>query len=131
MSKSIGGQRGIMVTAFILAGSGWLGLYLILSYSLPTVGPRWLFFFLLTLAASGTGLPFVWLLHRRFGPEQLAASQILLRQGLMVGFWASLCMWLQINRTLTLPLALMLAGGLAIFEFLFRLLERSNRRTRR
>lgn len=131
MTLPTAGQRSLMITAFILAGFGWLGLFLVLTFSLPTLGPRWLFFFFLSLAATGSGLPFVWLLHRRFGPPDLAPPRVLLRHGLLVGFWAALCMWLQINRTLTLPLALALGFGLAVFELLFRLLERSARRVRR
>ncbi len=114
-----------MISAFILFTVGWSGLYLLLTTTLPTVGPRWLFFFLLTLAATGSALPFVWLLHRRFGGLQPAAPSVLLRQGLLVGLYAGIVMWLQINRGLDLSLALLLAAGLAAIEWFMRLLERS------
>jgi hypothetical protein len=119
-----------MVAAAIMAVVGWLGLILLLNTTLPTVGPRWLFFFLWTLAVTGTALPFVWVLHRRFDPARVLGG-VLLRQSLLVGLLAGICMWLQINRTLTLPLALLLAIGLAGVEWLVRSVERSTWRADR
>lgn len=114
-----------MMSAAIMAFSGWAGLLLLMNTTLPTVGPRWLFFFLWTLAATGTSLPFVWLLHRRFDVDLPAPSRVLLRQGLWVGLFAAVCIWLQVNRSLTLSLALLLGIGLAAFEWLLHLVERS------
>jgi hypothetical protein len=55
----------------------------------------------------------------------------MLRQALWAGFFVSLCTWLQINRSLTLQLALLLAGGLILFEWLLGLVQRSARRIQR
>ncbi len=115
-------SRGLFAAASLLIAIGWTGLYLLLATTLPTVGPRWLFFFLLTIAATGTALPFVWLLHKRFGP---APSAVLLRQALWAALFVSLCVWLQSNRTLTLSLALLLGVGFIVVEWFLRLLERS------
>jgi len=114
-----------MITAGVLALSGWLGLLLLLNSSLPTVGPRWLFFFLLTLATTGTALPFLWLLDRRFSNERPAPASALQRQALLVALFADLSMWLQINRSLTLPLAILIALGLFAIERLLRFVDRS------
>jgi len=114
-----------MITAGVLALSGWLGLTLLLTTSLPTVGPRWLFFFLLTLATTGTSLPFLWLLNRRFSNAQSAPSSALLRQGLFVALFIDVSMWLQINRSLSLPLAILIALGIFAIERLLRLVDRS------
>ena len=122
--------RSLMVAAAVLAAAGWLGLLLLLSTTLPTVGPRWLFFFLWTVAVTGTALPFVWVLHRRFDPSPLP-GHVLLRQSLLVGLLAGTCMWLQINRTLTLPLTLLLVIGLGGIESLLRAVERSTWRANR
>ncbi len=122
--------RSLMVAAAILACAGWLGLLVLLNTTLPTVGPRWLFFFLWTLAVTGTALPFVWVLHRRFDPSPVS-GRVLLRQSLLVGLLAGTCMWLQINRTLTLPLVLLLAVGLGGVESLVRAVERSTWRANR
>ena len=112
--------RSLMLTAAILAVLGWLGLILLLLGTRPTVGPRWLFFFLWTVAISGSALPFVWVLNRRFAGLQSIPQAILMRESLLVGLYAGLCAWLQINRSLTLPLALLLATGLSAFEWLLR-----------
>jgi hypothetical protein len=115
-------SRGLFATALLLIAIGWTGLYLLLATSLPTVGPRWLFFFLLTIAVTGTALPFVWLLHKRFGA---APPSVLLRQALWVALFVSLLVWLQVNRSLTLSLSLLLGVGFILLEWFLRLLERS------
>ncbi|TFH37833.1 MAG: hypothetical protein E4G99_01355 [Anaerolineales bacterium] len=118
--------RSLMIAAGVLALSGWLGLVLLLTTALPTVGPRWLFFFLLSLTSTGTSLPFLRLLDRRFSSERDAAPpNALLRQALFVGLYADLCMWLQINRSLSLPLAILIALGLFAIQRLLRLVDRS------
>jgi hypothetical protein len=121
--------RSLMAAAAILAGVGWIGLVLVMTETLPTVGPRWLFFFLWTAAVTGTTLPFIWLLHRRFVAEAAPAA-VLMRQSLWLGLFATVLVWLQINRNLTLPVALLLAAGLAAVEWLLRLVERSRWRPR-
>ncbi len=117
--------KNLLIAAILLAILGWMGLYFLLTTTLPTVGPRWLLFFLATVALTGTTLPFVWLLHRRFRSHEPAPEHVLLRQGLAIGLYGSLCLWLQINRSLTLPLAALLAGGLSAFEWVLRMVERS------
>ena len=117
--------RSLIIAAIILAVIGWLGLYLLLTSTLPTVGPRWLFFFLWTLAITGTTLPFVWMLHRRFGASRPSPPSTLLREGLWIGLYTTLCIWLQINRSLSLSLAILLAVGIAAIEWFLRILERS------
>lgn len=117
--------KGLGVTAVLLMGAGWAGLYLILTSTLPTVGPRWMFFFTLALAVTGTALPFVWMLHKRFDGERPATGTVLLRQSLWIALFVSLITWLQINRVFTITLGLMLAVGFLVLEWFIRLLERS------
>ncbi len=117
--------RSMMIAAVLLILLGWSGLYLLVIATLPTVGPRWLFFFLLTLASTGTALPFVWFFHRRFPARNPAPSPVLLREALWVALLAALCVWLQFNRTLNLPLALLLTAGFVILEWFLRLLDRN------
>lgn len=114
-----------MIAAAVLMPIGWLGLMLLLATTVPTVGPRWLFFFLIALAATGTALPFLWLLHRRFDRREPAPPRTLLREALLFTLFSELCLWLQINRSLTLALGLLLAGGFIAIEAFVRLLERS------
>jgi hypothetical protein len=120
-----------MLAALILTAIGWYGLYLLMHSTLPTLGPRWLFYALWTCATTGTSLPFLWLLNRRFRYNEPASPKILLREGLLFGLYAATCLWLQLNRMLNLTLALLLALGLFTIEWLLRLIERSTRRVRR
>ena len=124
-------HKSLLAAAVLLAVGGWLGLWLIVNYTLPTVGSRWMFFLLLTVAVSGSTLPLIWLLHRRFGHSNPAPARVLLRQGLWAGLLATLCVWLQINRNLTLPLAFVLGASMFALEWLLRLLEHSSRRSMR
>ena len=117
--------RGLFATALLLIAVGWTGLYLLFATTLPMLGPRWLFFFLLTLASTGTALPFLWLLHRRFDVRQSASPTVLLRQALWAALFVALCVWLQFNRSLTLSLGVLLGVGFILLEWFLRLLERS------
>lgn len=117
--------RGLLPTALLLISFGWTGLYLLMVTTLPTVGPRWLFFFLLTIAVTGTALPFVWLLHRRFDLQQPAPSPVLVRQALWVALLVALLVWLQINRSLTISLGILIGVGFIVLEWFLRLLERN------
>lgn len=117
--------RSLMISAIVMAVVGWIGLYLLLNVTLPTVGPRWLFFFLWTLAATGTSLPFIWLLHRRFVAGVPSPAGTLLRQALWVGLYAAICIWLQVNRSLSLTLALLIAIGLLVVEWFVHAVERT------
>jgi hypothetical protein len=115
----------LSLTAIILAAFGWLGLILIMQQTLPTVGPRWLFFFCLMAAVTGTALPFVRLLRRRFSSDKNLKAAVVMRQSLWVAFFVTLCAWLAMNRSFSLPLAFLLGVGMVIIEWLIRLLERS------
>jgi len=123
--------RSLMISAGILAAFGWLGLFLLLIGTVPTVGPRWLFFFLLALALTGTALPFLWLLHRRFDGDRPAPAATLLRQALLFALFGEICAWLQINRSLSLSLGVLLALGLMAVEWFLRAFERGTRRFNR
>jgi hypothetical protein len=122
--------RALMITAVLLILFGWPALYLLLITSLPTVGPRWFFFFTWAAASTGTALPFVWLLNRRFSADDPAPPGTLLREGLLFGLYAATCMWLQMNRSLTLSLGLLLGIGFLAVEWLLRYFEQGMRRAK-
>jgi hypothetical protein len=110
--------------AFSLALIGWVGLYLLVNYSLPTLGPRWAFFFLLTLALSGTALPIAYFLHRRFN-EDFPPANVIIRQALWVGIYGATLAWLQLGRVANLSIVIGLALGLIAIESLVRLREKA------
>lgn len=114
-----------LVISLLLCGVGWGGLFGVVWFTLPYLGPRWLFFFMMVLAFSGLALPVVYFFNYRFGRVPRADTAVILRQALWVGVYFDLLVWLQLGRTLTLPLALLLAAGVALIESLLRMWERS------
>ena len=112
-------------TTLVLVIVGWGGLFYLCQNTLPTVGPRWLFFFLAVLALTGTVLPVVAFLNRRFPSTPPATTGVILRQSLWIGIYFPTLAWLQLGRTLTPALAILLAVGLALIEILLRMRERS------
>ncbi|MBI3363139.1 MAG: hypothetical protein HY023_18710 [Chloroflexi bacterium] len=119
----------VLAAAGTLAGLGWIGLIVLIFISIPTVFPRWLFFALWLTALTGTAVPFVRLLNRRF--SSLAAppapGSVILRQSLWVGIFGATCAWLQIGRVLSAPVALLLAFGLGAIEWFLRARELSRK----
>jgi len=92
----------------VLTILGLGGLLIVIRATLPTLGPRWLFFFLGVLGLTGLSLPLIFFL-----------------QALWVGVFGSTIVWLQLGRVLTGGLALILSGVFVLIEFLLRLFERS------
>lgn len=124
-SRSAPSVSHFLPAAIILAISGWAGLYFLVNSTLPTVGPRWLFFFLGVLALTGTVLPIVAFLNRRFQSGPAPSSGVIIRQSIWVGVYGATIAWLQLGRALTPALGLLLALGLIVIEWLLRLRERS------
>ncbi len=104
---------------------GWVGLYLLVNFTLPTLGPRWAFFFLTTLALSGTSLPIVYFFNNRFNRKNFPAPNILIRQALWVGVYGATLAWLQLGQVANISIALGLALGLVAIEALIRLREKA------
>jgi len=112
-------------TALILIILGWGGIYLLTQYTQPNGGTRWLFFFLLILAITGVVLPLTAFLNQRFSSKPPVSSLVVTRQALWFGVFVATIAWLQIGRVMNPALALVLAVGLVIIEWLLRLRERS------
>lgn len=104
---------------------GWGGLALLIITTLPTVGPRWLFFFLCVLAITGTMMPITAFLNRRFPSTPAPTNMVIVRQALWFAVYVSTLVWLQMGRVLNPALAILLAIGLGLIEFLLRLSEKS------
>jgi len=116
--------RGFSLATWVLALAGWVGVAYVLLRTLPSPGPRWLFFVAWLAALTGTAAPFVAYLNRRFARQAVPPS-VLLRQAMWIGFFGATCAWLQIGRTLSLSTALLLAAGLGGIEWFLRMRERS------
>ena len=104
---------------------GWGGLVLLIVFLPPDLGPRWLFFFLTTLALGGTFLPAVYFLHRRFPSQPPVEGDVILREAMFFGVYGSALAWLQQGNVLTLALAIILGITLILVEMLLRMWERS------
>lgn len=111
-------------TTVILMILGWGGLITAFINS-PNGGTRWLFFFAAVLALTGTSLPGIAFLNRRFPSTPPPSTTAVVRQALWVGVYLATLAWLQIGRVLTPALALLLALGLILIEWLLRLRERA------
>ena len=114
-----------MPASLFLAIIGWGGLIALIYFTMPTVGPRWLFFFLSVLAVTAIALPLAAFLNNRFPSTPPATTGVILRQALWVGIYFPTLAWLQIGRVLAPSLALLLAVGFILIEFLLRLREKS------
>lgn len=108
-----------------MAAAGWIGLWQLVTTSLPTAFPRWLFFVFLYLAVTGTVLPFVRFLNVRFtSPDGIPpGSGVILRQSIWVGLFVAACAWLQIPRVLNPVIAFFLALSLVVVEIFLRVRE--------
>ncbi len=120
-----GKTLSILITSIVLNLVGWVGLILLLNFSLPTLGPRWLFFLLLTIAISGLSLPILFFLHYRFPTNPPAGMNVFIREALFVSIFVDMLAWLQLGRVLTSLRAFLVAAGLTAIEFFIRLRERS------
>jgi hypothetical protein len=105
--------------------AGWAGLLFVTNYTTPNGGTRWLFFFALVIAVTGTVLPIVAFLNQRFPPQPPPTPIVIARQSLWFGVYVATLAWLQLGRVVNIYIAVLLAVGLVIIEWLLRLRERS------
>ena len=124
-SQSSPPVRTFIPAAIILAILGWGGLYFLVNLTIPTVGPRWLFFFLSVLALTGTTLPVIAFLNQRFPTNPPVNAGVIVREAIWVGLYFPTLAWLQLGQVLTPALSLLLAVGFLAIEVLLRLRERS------
>ena len=117
--------RQVLLLGLILAVSGWGGLTILITYALPTLGARWLFYFLLMLGLSGMAFPLVFIFHKRISGKVSPDAGVIVRQAVWFGLYGNLLAWLQLGRVLDINRAAFLAIGFIVLEFLLRMLERS------
>jgi len=117
--------RSFIPTAIICLLLGWSGFFAIINYTEPNGGTRWAFFFCAVLGLCGAVLPLVAYLNRRFPSDPPVTHGIIMRQAVWIAIYLPTLAWLRIGRVLNFPIALLLAAGLILIEWLLRLRERS------
>jgi hypothetical protein len=115
----------VFLTAFFLTITGWGGLAVILINTVPTLGPRWLFYFFLFLGLSGLAMPATDFFNRRFPSKPRAGASVVVRQAIWFAVYGCVLTWLQFGRILNSGLVIFLAIGIIAIEMLIRVNERS------
>jgi hypothetical protein len=113
----------VLITSLILIAIGVIGLGVLFILTVPTLGPRWLLYFLVTMLCSGLALPVVYYLHKRFPSKPRVTSVVLMREALWFGVYVDIMLWLQLGKVLNSALAIFIAIGLILIEFLIRMRE--------
>jgi hypothetical protein len=113
----------LMAAAFAFAG--WGGVAGVIFLTLPFLLPRWLFFFSLFLAFTGTALPMVWYLNRRFTADRFPSEGVLVREALEAGSLGVFLVWLQAGRMFTAFLGWVFFAAFLAVELLLRVYENS------
>jgi hypothetical protein len=114
----------LLLGGVIVGAGGWVLLSLLLNQwpVSPQRDLRPYFFLALWLAVTGTTLPLIWVVHRRFGPADTGQTWhscwVLLRQATWAGIWAVGCAWLQMHNVLNWAMALLLLVVLILLEAL-------------
>lgn len=121
--------KNYILPALLLMLVGWGGLFLVIFYYAipPLVWARWGFFALGIMALTGTALPVVYFLHRRFPSKPPVEADVITRQALWVGIYGATLAWLQLGRLVTLYVIFGLAAGLFAIEYFLRLRENAQR----
>ena len=77
---------------------------------------------------TGLALPLAHYLNKRFGRETtFPPFLVTLRQAMFVGFWGTFCVWLQMNRSFGLAIALLVGFVFLLFEILLQIRTQVNR----
>jgi hypothetical protein len=124
-TKQLPPFRPVLITSLILFGIGAVGLTLIFLLTLPTLGPRWLLYFLTPFLICGLVLPLAWLVNRRLANRFPPSGSILLREIVMLGLYVDIIVWLQFGKVLSFALAVFLLAGIILIEILLRWRERN------
>jgi hypothetical protein len=115
----------ILREGLLLALIGWAGVAALVYFLVPFLFPRWLFFFSLDIALTGTALPLVWYLNRRFSPNRFPHDSVLWREGMEAAGLVTLLVWLQAGRILNAALGWIFFLVFLAVEILLRVYENS------
>ena len=114
----------ILISSIFLTILGGGGLTFIFMFFEPTLGPRWMFFFFLTIIGAGVALPISYLIQRRFA-NQAIPGKVLIREAILFGVFLALIAWLQLGRILTNLIIVIISIGFILLEMLLRMAEKA------
>ena len=114
----------IFLTSLILFLLGGGGLLFIIVFMEPTLGPRWLFFFFLTIFSTGIALPCAYIIQRRLATQTIPPN-VLMREALFFAIFIDLTVWLQLGRIISNLIILILAAGFILLEVFLRMAEKA------
>ena len=81
------------------------------------------------VAVTGLALPLSYYLNKRLLPPEMRHEPpsflTVIRQALWVGLWVAFCLWLQMNRTLGVAVAALVAAVLILFEVVLQIRARA------
>ncbi len=117
--------QAVLPISLILAVPGWIWIIYLLTQRLPDLGGRWMFFAAVMIALAGSSMPLIAYLNRIVQPLGPASFEIIVREGILVGLYAGILLWLNKGQVLSISLALILAVGILLVELLIRLRNRS------
>lgn len=117
---------GALLAGMTMAIVGWIGLFILISNTVPYLGPElWAFFFLVLIAISGTVLPIVRYVNMRFvrvdSPPPPAG--VIVRQSVWIGLFVVISAWLQILRMLSVPIIFFVGLIFIVLEIFLRTRE--------
>lgn len=117
--------RRIAITSVLLFLVGLTGFVYIFFNTLPTLGPRWLFFFFLLIGVSGLAMPVAAFLNYRFQGDRKVEASDIVREAVLAGVCVDLLVWLQMGKELSSASALIILVGFILIELLIRVIEHS------
>ena len=117
--------KTFMPISLILAIPGWITLIYLVTQTVPELRNRWLFYVAIVITITGSSFPVVAYLNRIIKPFGPANYEIVIREGIMIGLYTAILLWLNKGQVLNFGLALILAVGLTLVELLIRLRYRS------
>lgn len=117
--------QSVLPISLILAVPGWIWLIYLVTQTVPELGNRWMFFVAVVITISGSAMPIIAYLNRIVKPFGPANFEIIIREGIIIGVYAGILLWLNKGQVLSISLALILAVGLFLVELLIRLRNQS------
>lgn len=115
--------RSYIITGVILAGGSGVGLYQLITKTLPYLKERWAFFFLFFIFLCGFTLPVFALMNRYFFTNKSIVPQTIIREAIGFGILIDVLVWFRMGHVLNTAILFLCVGGFVTAEVLIRARE--------